>query len=239
MNSTLGSTDGEEDYSTFEQGLDKLLWQCLSVAWGFSRQTIVNGLFPECSKATHECIFRRLLTNPGWCFRKLLAYIRLVKCLSGKVGHWQHQRLGAHHHEECTICVLSRDPTALSYAHACGVHLDMLSINPGNSKCRSLQPFGEELLLLALLNIVGSIGYQLQGMYIFETAAGRYGHSARRPSAGDHVCVVPGGELLHTISSDKSRYVGATSVGGLMGDDILEQNLFPDPAGRFEEVVLC
>ena len=75
-------------------------------------------------------------------------------------------------------------------------------------------------------------------MYIFKTAAGRYGHSPRCPSVGDHVCVVPGGELLHIISAENSRYVGAASVVGLMGDNILEQDLFPDPEGRFEEVVL-
>jgi hypothetical protein len=238
MSSTLGSMDGQEDYPVFEQGLDALLWQYLSPPWGFSRQIVMDGFFPECSKVDHECIVRRHLTDPRWCFRKLLSYIRLVKCLCGKVLHQQHRRLGAHYHEECTTCVLSRDPKVLSSAHRCGVHLDRLSIDPGSSKCRSLHSSGEERLLVALLHIVGGLGYQLHGMYIFKTAAGRYGHSGRCPSVGDHVCVVPGGELLHIISGDKSRYVGAASVGGLMGDDILEQDLFPDPERRFEEVVL-
>jgi hypothetical protein len=133
------------------------------------------------------------------------------------------------------MCNLLRGPKTLAVAYRCGVHLDRLSINMGIFR---LQPSGEERLLTALLNIVGAFGYQLHGTYIFKTAAGRYGHASRCPSVGDHVCVVPGGNLLHIISADKSRYVGAASVGGLMGDDILEQDLFPDPEDRFEEVVL-
>ena len=238
LSSTLGSTDGQEDYLTFERGLDALLWQCLSPGFGFLRQTVMDTFFPECSELDHECIIRRHLTDPRWCFKKFLAYIRLVKCLFGKTSHHQHQRLGADYHEECTVCILSRDPKVLSSAHRCGVHLDRVSIDPGSSKCISLHDSGEERLLIALLHIVGALGYQLHGTYIFKTAAGRYGHSARCPSVGDHVCVVPGGELVHIISADKSRYVGVASADGLMDDDILEQDLFPDPEGRFEEVVL-
>ncbi|KAM0690748.1 hypothetical protein Q7P36_009517 [Cladosporium allicinum] len=61
----------------------------------------------------------------------------------------------------------------------------------------------------------------LQGMYIFQTTKGQFGCSPRRPSAGDVITVVPGGEFLHIISEDGRRYVGAASVQGYMGDSLL------------------
>jgi hypothetical protein len=136
------------------------------------------------------------------------------------------------------VCNLLSGPKVLAVANRWGVHIDRLSCNPGRSECRSLTRLEEENLLAGLLNIVGSLGLLMYDMYIFKTAAGRYGYASRCPSVGDHVCVVPGGQLLHIISADTSRYVGAASVHGLMGDDIIEQDLFPDPEGRFEEVVL-
>lgn len=238
MHSTFSSADGQEDTPMFEQGLDALSWQCLSVEWGFIREAYVQEYFPECSNVPHECFFWGLLTNSGWCFKKILSYIRLVKCLRGNLFHRQHQRLGAHYDEGCSMCNMLRGPRIIANAHRRGVHLDKLSVDTGSVKGRSLQPLEEERLLLALLYIVGGLGHQLHGMYVSKTAAGGYGHASRCPSVGDHVCVVPGGELLHIISADKSRYVGATSVFGLMGDNILEQDLFPDPEDRFEEVVL-
>lgn len=232
---SLGSTDGQEDMPIFEQGLDALLWQRLG---GHLRNIYMEHCLPECTKSDHDCLYRKCLTDPSWCFRKTLAYSRLVTSLHGDISHYMHQRLGAHYYEKCSTCNLSRAQQILADAHERGVYLDRLPINSDNSGCRSLQPFEEANILTALLNIVGALGYQLHDVYIFGTATGRYGYSPRRPSVGDHVCVVPGGKLLHIISADKSRYIGAASVGGLMGDEILEQELFPDPAGRFEEVVL-
>jgi hypothetical protein len=223
----------------FEQGLGDLSWQCLTITCGFSREHVVDALVPKCLHPAHECLFRLRLADPGWCFEKILSYIRLVKCLRGNVFHIQHQRLGAHYDEGCSMCNLLRGPKTLAVAYRCGVHLDRLPTSMGESGDGfDLPPSGEERLLLALLHIVGALAHQLPGVYIFKTAAGRYGHSGRCPSVGDYVCVVPGGDLLHIISADKSRYVGAASVNGLMGDDILEQDLFPDPEDRFEDVVL-
>jgi hypothetical protein len=238
MHSTFSSTDGQEDTPIFEPGSDALLWQYLSLSHVFSPEMVMDHCFPGCSNVIHECVFRRLLTDPGWCFKKLLSYIRLVRCLRGNVFHPQHQWLGTHQDEGCSICNPSVGPKLLAVADRCGVHIDRISINLGSSECRPLQPSGEERLLTALLYMGGLLEDKLHGMYIFKTAAGRYGHSPRCPSVGDHVCVVPGGELLHIISAENSRYVGAASVVGLMGDNILEQDLFPDPEGRFEEVVL-
>ena len=238
MHSTFSSTDGQEDTPIFEPGLDALLWQYLSHSHGFSREFYMKACFPGCSNVIHECVYRRLLTDPGWCFKKLLSYICLVRCLRGNVFHLEHQWLGAHYDEGCSICNPSMGPKLLAVADRCGVHIDRVSINLGSSECGSLQSYGGERLLEAISYIGEMVRCQLRDMYIFKTAAGRYGHSPRCPSVGDHVCVVPGGELLHIISADNSRYVGAASVVGLMGDHILEQDLFPDPEGRFEEVVL-
>jgi hypothetical protein len=238
MHSSFSSADGQEDTPTFEPGLAALLWQYLDLSYGGRQESTMKAYLPGCSNFPHECVYWRLLTDPGWCFKKLLLYIRLVKCLRGNAFHLQHQRLGAHYDEGCSMCNLLRGPRLLAIADRCGVHIDRLSINLGSSKCGSLQSSGEARLLVALSFIGTLLGDIFQGMYIFKTAAGRYGFSPRRPSVGDHVCVVPGGRLLHIISADKSRYVGAASVVGLMDDKILEQDLFPDPEGRFEEVVL-
>jgi hypothetical protein len=237
MCSTFSCTDGQEDKPDFEPGLDDLLWQYLSPMNG-SDGEIVDHVFPDCPKFDHEYSFRRHLTDPNRFFGKILAYILLVKCLRGNVFHLQHQRLGAEQDEGCSMCNLLRGPRTLALAYRCGVHLDGLSIDPGSSKCRSSRPIGEEHILSALLLIAVSIADRFHGMYIFKTAAGRYGRTPRCPSVGDHVCVVPGGRLLHIISADKSRYVGAASVSGLMRDNIPKQDLFPDPEGLFEEVVL-
>jgi hypothetical protein len=238
MHSTFGISDGQEDVPMFEQGLNALLWKYLSGVYGIFGEADIAAYLPKCSSVPHDCIYRRRLTNPRWCFGRILTYIRLVKCHRGRTFHLQRRRPGACYDEDCSICNPSRSSNILFVANRDGVHLDRLSIDLGGSKCRSLQPFEEEQLLTGLLNIVGSLEYQLPGMYIFKTAAGRYGHSSRCPSVGDHVCVVPGGQLLHIISANESRYVGVASVDGLMDDDILEQDLFPDPEGRFEEVVL-
>lgn len=238
LHSTLGSTDGQDGTPMFEPGLDALLWRCLSATHGFSREGMMENYLPKCTVFPHECIFRRLGTDSGWCFRTILTYIRLAKCLRGNVSHLQHQRLGEHYDEGCSVCNLSKGSQVLAVAHQRGVHIDRLAFNPGSSMCRSLQPHEEEDLLQGLLNIVGSIGYQIHDMYIFKTTAGRYGYSARCPSVGDHVCIVPGGQLLHIISADTSRYVGVATVDGLMGEATQQQDLFLDPASRFEQVVL-
>jgi hypothetical protein len=238
VHSTLGSTDGQDCMPTFEPGLDALLWLCLSQTHGFSREDMMEEYLPKCSSIPHDCSFRRLSRDPGWCFRTTIMYTRLAKSLRGNVFHSQHQRLGEHYDEGCSMCNLLRGPKVLAVANRWGVHIDRLTCNPDRSECRLLTPLEEENLLAGLLNIVGSLGLLMYGMYIFKTAAGRYGYSPRYPSVGDHVCVVPGGQLLHIISADTSRYVGVASVHGLMGDDIVEQDLFPDPEGRFEEVVL-
>ena len=72
-----------------------------------------------------------------------------------------------------------------------------------------------------ILNYSRDLLHCLQGMYIFQLRTGQLGCSPRCPSAGDIVTVVPGGEFLHIISQDKSRYIGAASVHGYMGDSLL------------------
>jgi hypothetical protein len=76
----------------------------------------------------------------------------------------------------------------------------------------------------------------LHGMYVFTTTTGHFGCSPKRPSAGDLFTAVPGGEFLHIISSDKSRYVGAASVHGFMGDALLEH--VQELGNSMEEVTL-
>lgn len=76
----------------------------------------------------------------------------------------------------------------------------------------------------------------LQGMYAFTTTTGQFGCSPKRPSAGDLVTAVPGGEFLHIISPDKSCYVGAASVYGFMGDTLLER--VEELGNSMEEVTL-
>ena len=76
----------------------------------------------------------------------------------------------------------------------------------------------------------------LQGMYIFQIRTGQFGCSPKRPSLGDLVTVIPGGEFLHIISQDKGRYVGATSVHGVMGDMLL--GFFQELGDKIEQVTL-
>lgn len=63
----------------------------------------------------------------------------------------------------------------------------------------------------------------LSGSYVFRTVSGRFGCSRRPPAAGDHVCVVPGAELLHIVSADKQTYVGAAWVHGYMEDALFKR----------------
>ena len=47
------------------------------------------------------------------------------------------------------------------------------------------------------------------GKHIFETICGRIGFSYKPVSEGDKVVFIPGGQTLHLLSSDATRYVGS------------------------------
>jgi hypothetical protein len=87
-----------------------------------------------------------------------------------------------------------------------------------------------------VLSFSRDIVHRLQGMHIFQTTTGQFGCSPRRPSVGDLVAAIPGGEFLHIISQDKGRYVGAASVHGIMGDVLL--NHIQELGDRTEVVTL-
>jgi hypothetical protein len=72
--------------------------------------------------------------------------------------------------------------------------------------------------------------------YIFTTLGGRVGCSPRPVSAGERICIVPGGELLHILSALPSRYITCAAVHGLMGDDLPD---FVRELGReWEEIAI-
>jgi hypothetical protein len=62
------------------------------------------------------------------------------------------------------------------------------------------------------------------GKHIFETVGGRIGFSYKPVSHGDKVVFVPGGQTLHLLSSDGTRYVGSAYLEEFNG---LSANVLP------------
>jgi hypothetical protein len=57
-------------------------------------------------------------------------------------------------------------------------------------------------------------------VYVFTTLRGLVGCSPKPVSAGDRICIVPGGDTLHVFSTAPTRYITCASVHGLMGNDL-------------------
>ena len=72
--------------------------------------------------------------------------------------------------------------------------------------------------------------------YLFETASGRVGFSARRPVVGAVIVLVPGCYNLQMLAPNSTGYIGCATVDGLMDDTLLDPP--PDLENEWELVCL-
>jgi hypothetical protein len=72
--------------------------------------------------------------------------------------------------------------------------------------------------------------------YLFETASGRVGFSARQPVVGAVIVLVPGCDCLQMLAPSCTRYIGCATVDGLMDDTLLDPP--PDLENEWEMVCL-
>lgn len=161
-----------------------------------------------------ECHYRQhYLKNSHFCLGMLLLSCHLTNPLHMIEGSKE------------SMLVSTREPDSM---------IDLEVVLPECYQSLSIEERTRATTFIA--GVAFALTKMLQGQFIFKTVNGRYGHSPKRPSPGDHICLVPGGKLLHIISADRSRYVTTASVHGLMDDDLLD--LISDPEAHFEEIAL-
>jgi hypothetical protein len=71
--------------------------------------------------------------------------------------------------------------------------------------------------------------------YLFETASGRVGFSARQPVVGAAIVLVPGCYHLQMLAPNSTGYIGCATVDGLMDDTLLD----PPPDLENEWEIVC
>lgn len=113
---------------------------------------------------------------------------------------------------------------------------EYLAIGPEEIESLCAAVFSDDNVLnMSRLEFENCLNRQVN-KYVFQTASGMIGYSARKPSHGALVVLVPHCSTLQMLSADATKYIGCASVRGLEDNALLDPP--PELENKWEMVYL-
>jgi hypothetical protein len=120
---------------------------------------------------------------------------------------------------------VERIPMLLKYCYYLHLSQDNTQLlQPSRSKehdeHEGLTPLDKKTILLLQVDLLAILS-EISEKYIFQTSCGKTGICYRPLSHGDQILFVPGGNMLHAVSANRGRYLGAAMIEKWGADALL------------------